>query len=183
MLSCILYRDGNTAVAAMETMYTILVSSPPPFSHWLTSSDPDATMAIQFMQISLQVGGDVEKEGGEEGREEGREEGDGKREEGEEETKKEEGEKGGHPGASSLEEVHTVMWSNAIMFCPSSLQGIHDTYFDSDQESSPMETPSHEIAALHPLPGSLAVEGGPTQPLASLVQVSLHVSIHCNHLV
>lgn len=116
MLSCILYRDGNTAVAAMETMYIILVSSRPPFSHWLTSSDPDATMATQFMQMSLQGGGDVEEEGREEEREERREEGgeeegekgDGKREEGEEETRKEEGEKGRHPvvsGASSLEEV------------------------------------------------------------------------------
>lgn len=37
-----------------------------------------------------------------------------------------------------------------------------------------MTTPSHEIAALHPLPGSLAIEGGPTQPLASLVQVFTH---------
>lgn len=60
------------------------------------------------------------------------------------------------------------------MFCPSALQGIHDTYFDSDQESSPITTPSHEVSALdfvRPLTGSLAVEGGPTQPLASLVQV------------
>lgn len=40
-----------------------------------------------------------------------------------------------------------------------------------------MATPSHEIAALeslHPLPGSLAVQDGPTQPLASLVQVFTH---------
>lgn len=86
----------------METMYTILVSSPPPFTHWLTSSDPNATVATQFMQMSSQGGGDVEGDG--------REEGDGKREEGEEETRKGEGEKGGHPvecGASSLEEVYT----------------------------------------------------------------------------
>lgn len=105
----------------METLHNILLSSPPSFSHWLTSSDPDATMATQFMQVSVkgggEEGGDMKREeggGGELEREEGgagdvkREEGVGgyvKGEEGEEVTGKEEKGQSADSGHSSLEEV------------------------------------------------------------------------------
>ena len=60
------------------------------------------------------------------------------------------------------------------------LQGINDDYFHDDQESSPEATNTASEIQLPvtsdpmsaPLqPGFLAVEGGPAQPLASLILV------------
>lgn len=54
------------------------------------------------------------------------------------------------------------------------LQGINDAYFDSDQESSlPVTEPlvTSDPKPTHLIPGTLAVEDGPNQPLPSLVQV------------
>lgn len=48
ILSCMLYRDTNTAVAAMETMNAILNSSSIALTHWLMTSQPSATMATQY---------------------------------------------------------------------------------------------------------------------------------------
>lgn len=56
VLSCMLYRDGNTSVAAMETMHTILLSPSPSFSRWLMSSYPHVAMATWFWQEPAQEG-------------------------------------------------------------------------------------------------------------------------------
>lgn len=107
----------------METLHTILLSSPPSFSHWLISSDPDATIATQFRQVSVkggwEEGGDVKREkggGGGGG-------GDTKKDEGEEVVGKEEKENEGQPadsGLSSLEEVdikiHSFQFNNIFWF-------------------------------------------------------------------
>ena len=116
MLSCILYQDGNTAIAAMETMNSILLSSSPLFSLWLTSPLSDANMATQFWLEHAHLrrgeegeGGRGEKGGGEEGggeegeREKGvgvewREDGEEGEEEGEEERER------GKVGEGAVEE-------------------------------------------------------------------------------
>lgn len=135
VLSCILYRDGNTAIAAMETMNAILLSSSPLFSQWLVSPLPDTNMATQFWLEHAQgtrgegggreEGGGEEgeegeqREGGEEGEERGEEQSDGgKVGEGAEEEKREIFLKEGHfiAEASSLGEVTFFCYCNVVFY-------------------------------------------------------------------
>ena len=90
VLSCMLYRDGNTAIAAMETMNSTLLSSSPSFCHWLTSTLPDAAIATQFWLDHTQGRSSRKGQGGEGGGGEGVEGG--------EEGEDGEGEEGGEEG-------------------------------------------------------------------------------------
>ena len=60
VLSCMLYRDGNTAIAAMETMNSLLLSPSPGLSHWLMEAQPSSTVATQFWKLAEDT---VDKEG------------------------------------------------------------------------------------------------------------------------
>ena len=80
VLSCMLYRHGNTVIAAMETMNALLTSPPHLLTRWLmTPQPPSAAMATQFWSCVSVGDGDKEegvvREGGEGG--EGGERGEG----------------------------------------------------------------------------------------------------------
>ena len=199
VLSCMLYRDGNTAVAATETMHTLLLSPPSSLSHWLTASHPHAAMATRYWLEPVsgeregerkQVRAGSEKlvrAGGEE--QGGQEEGQGRGLVEREDTPSTE--------PHSLGEVtHCHVQCMHIASLPDlpCAQGLNDGYFDSDHESSPIATEpptSSDVAVAvpsdpgpFPQPCCLAVCGGPRQPLASLVKVLYsHSSLslcHCS---
>ena len=178
VLSCILYRDGNTAVAATETMHTLLLSPPSSLSHWLTASHPHAAMATRYWLEP--VSGEREGErkqvraGGEE--QGGQGEGQGRGLVEREDTPSTEPHSLGEVTHSHVQCLHIASLPDLPY-----AQGLNDGYFDSDHESSPIATEpptSSDVAAAVPSdPGPfpqqccLAVCGGPKQPLASLVQV------------
>ena len=60
VLSCMMYRDGNTTVAAMETMNSLLLASSPALSRWLMTAQPSHVLASKFWMITNEgeVGGD-----------------------------------------------------------------------------------------------------------------------------
>ncbi|CAI7995434.1 Huntingtin [Geodia barretti] len=60
VLSCMMYRDGNTTVAAMETMNSLLLASSPALSRWLMTAQPSHALASKFWMITNEgeVGGD-----------------------------------------------------------------------------------------------------------------------------
>ena len=162
VLSCMLYRDGNTAVAAMETMNSIIVSASSVFSDWLLSSpSPPPSLASQVWV---------------------RERGEGERREGEGEGGSEDGldedqEQDCSSDAHSLGEVtlYTACADDLVQFSLScAVQDLTDDYFDSDKESVAGVSEAHltsEPGSAPVLPGCLGVMPGPTQPLTNLVLV------------
>ena len=96
-----LYRDANTALAAMEALNSLLLSPSPAFSHWLMATQPSACLATNCWHITEAEGREGEGREGE-GREgEGRE---GEGREGERQKASEE-EYEASPDANSLREV------------------------------------------------------------------------------
>ena len=173
ILSCVLYRDQHTVVAALEALHTLLSAATTGLAQWLASSQPNAVMATAFWG---ELEGEVEEEGDKKSISSG--------------------------DTQSLGEVQPVLHSSLptphssspLLTPPSSLlthhrssQGLNDSYFapsDPDSESGllvslipdPPEdgppvaapithAPSEELACL-------SLRDGPSEPLASLVQVA-----------
>ena len=71
ILSCMLYRDGNTTVSAMEAMNTLLLGSSPALCRWLMTAHPSSKLATQFWKMKREEEGEGEgEEEGENGHEE-----------------------------------------------------------------------------------------------------------------
>ncbi len=76
VISCLVYRDPNTAIAAMETLHQLLVSATAELSIWLCSPLVTTRAAADFWSESGDAASDTTSlvsEVGEGGREGGRE--------------------------------------------------------------------------------------------------------------
>ena len=66
-----MYRDGNTTVAAMETMNSLLLASSPALTRWLMTAQPSHALASKFWKITNERGeGEVRGDGRDGGQEE-----------------------------------------------------------------------------------------------------------------
>ena len=62
VLSCMLYRDGNTVVAAMEAMNSLLLCPPPAFSLWLMAPQVTPAVATDFWRVAEGSGAEGKEE-------------------------------------------------------------------------------------------------------------------------
>lgn len=156
VLSCMLYRDGNTSVAAMETLNAILLTTSHTFHHWLISDQQQSTVVTQFWTM-------VEERG-------------------EEDETREDGHSSS-ADAHSLREVcsNIIIICIKLVISSSILQkDINDAYFDSDHDLTPPETNESLTSDPESVVGEfgfLVTSEGSKQPLASLVQVLTSYSV------